>query len=162
MKRSCSANVALIGQDQSLLMDISKRPGDDLIEVVKVLLLLQGAVLVATTIEATFWGLVFPGGGSSVLLSGITAAALLIARMRVRVDRRGTRRLVYIVEGITLAFLAIDAALAIALTHAFPPAVALLTGFVLPISVIALLRRAARATAAPGSVGIVTNMEAFS
>lgn len=129
-------------------MESERRPADDLLAVIRVLLLVQGAVLVATTIEALFWSLVFPGaGGTTVVLSGVAAVAILVARVRVRADRRGTRRAIYIVEGVVLATFVIDAALALVLTQAFPPAVAALTGFVLPLCVIALLRRVTRANA---------------
>jgi len=140
-------------------MDSSRRPADELVEVVRVLLLLQGATLVASTIEALFWGLVFPGAtGASVVLSGAAAVAVLVARARLRADRLGTRRIVYIVEGVTLATLVIDSALAFALAAALPPAVALLTRFVLSLAVIALLRRAVRATA-PISIANVATVE---
>ena len=140
-------------------MDGSRRPADEVLEVARVLLLVQGALLVASTIEALFWGLVFPGAtGSSVVLSGAAAVAILVARARLRADRLGTRRIVYIVEGVTVATLAIDSALAFALIGAYPPAVAFLTQFVLPLCVIALLRRAVRATA-PISTDTVATTE---
>ena len=131
-------------------MDMTRRPAEDLLEVARVLLLLQGSILVATTIEALFWGFAFGGGaGVSLFLSGAAAAAILVVRARLRAGRRWTLRLIYIVEGLTVAALALDVALAIALTGTLPPAVALLTRFVLPVCVIALLGRAARSTAAP-------------
>lgn len=110
------------------------------------LLLLQGAILVATTIEALFWRAAFGATGSSAFLSAATAAIVLVARARLRADRRWTRRILYTVEGITLAILALDTVLAIAIAHALPPPVALLTRFLLPVVVMALLRRAARST----------------
>src|SRR5258708_529726 len=94
MKGSCSANGSLISLLEDRRMDSSHRPADELLEVVRVLLLLQGTVLVASTIEALFLGRI--------------AAA--------------------------------------------PPAVALLTRFVLPVCVIALLRRAAQTPIAVGTV----------
>jgi hypothetical protein len=127
-------------------MDTPRRRSDDLLDLVRVLLLLQGSILVATTIEALIWGFAFAGGGGTpFVVSGIAALAILVARARLRADRRWMRRLVYIVECFTLAELAIDTALAIAITGALPPAVALLTRLVLPIAVIVLLRRSARA-----------------
>ena len=143
-------------------MDSSRRPADELLDLIRVLLLLQGAILVASTIEALFWGLVFPGAtGASVALSGVAATAVLSARARLRAERRWTRRVVYIVEGVTLATLAIDFALAFAFSAGIPPTVALLTRFVLPVAVIALLRHAARATA-PIAVGAVATAQAVS
>ena len=114
----------------------------------RALLLLQGAILVATTIESLFWGFVFPGAGGAVLMSGASAVVILVARTRLRADRRWARRFVYAVEVLLLVAVAIDIALAIALTHALPPVVALLTQLVLPVSVVAILRRSARAARA--------------
>ena len=125
-------------------METTRRPADDLLEVAKVLLLLQGALLVATTIEALVWAVFFPGAnGSPALMSGAAAVAILFARIRVRPDRRWSRRLVYFVEGVILLTAAIDLAIGLALSHALPPMVSLLTQIALPIAVIALLRRAA-------------------
>lgn len=126
------------------------RHADDFLEVARVLLLLQGWVLVATTIEAMVWGVAFAGAaGVPLLLSGAAALVILVARARLRPDRRRTRRVVYGVEAFTLVFFGLDLALAIALTGTPPPAVAILTRFVLPLSVIYLLRQSARATAVP-------------
>lgn len=130
-------------------MDTNRRPADDFLDVARVLLLLQGSILIATTIEAAIWGMAFVGAaGTPLLLSGGAALVILVARARLRGDRRWTRRLVYGVEGFTLAFFALDLVLAIALTGTPPPAVAMLTRFVLPVSVIFLLRQSARTTAA--------------
>ena len=95
-------------------------------------------------------------------MSGVAAVAILVARTRLRADRRWPRRLVYIVEGLTLATIAIDTALAIALTRELPPLVALLTQLVLPISVITVLRRSARAAAAPIPLSTVSTLEVAS
>jgi F0F1-type ATP synthase assembly protein I len=130
-------------------MDNDSRPADDLLDVARALLLVQGAILVAATIEAAILGLAFPGGGGTVLVSGTVAAVLLVARARLRPDRRRSRRIVYVVEGITVVPFIVDIALAIALAHALPPAVAILTQLVLPLSVVALLRRSARSATAP-------------
>ena len=125
-------------------METARRPADDLLEVAKVLLLLQGALLVATTIEALVWAVFFPGAsGSPALMSGWAAIAILFARVRMRSDRRWSRKLVYFVEGLVLLTAAIDVAIGLALAHALPPIVALLTQIALPIAVIALLRRSA-------------------
>ena len=125
-------------------METTRRPADDLLEVARVLLLLQGAILVATTIEALVWAIVFPGAsGSPVLMSGASAVVILVARTRLRTDRRWARRLVYFVEGLILLTAAINVVIGLALAHALPPMVALLTQIALPIAVIALLRRSA-------------------
>jgi hypothetical protein len=147
MKRSSSGNVALIQRLDTWPMETTRRPADDVLEVARVLLLVQGAILVATTIEAAVWGIAFAGAsGAPVLLSGGAAVMILIARARLRVGRGWSRRFVYAVEGFTIAFLALDLALAIALTGTPPPAVALLTRFALPVSVIYLLRQSVRST----------------
>lgn len=144
-------------------MSMNGRPADDFLDLARVLLLLQGSILVATTIEAMVWGVAFAGaGGVPLLLSGAAAVVILVARARLGIDRRWVRRMVYGVEGLTLALFALDLALAIALTGTPPPAVALLTRYLLPVSVIFLLRRSARATAAPVSESIVAAGEAAS
>lgn len=150
MKRSSSGHAVLMQRLETRLMDTNRRPADDFLDLARVLLLLQGSILVATTIESLIWGMAFAGAAAApVLLSAAAAAVILVARARLRADRRWTRRLVYGVEGFTLVFLALDLALAIALTGTPPPAVALLTRFVLPLCVIYLVRQSARATAAP-------------
>jgi hypothetical protein len=126
-------------------METTRRPTDDLLDVARALMLLQGAILIATTIEALVWANVFPGAsGAPALMSGASALVILIGRIRLRADRRRTRRLVYLVEGFILLTAAVDIVIALLLAHALPPMVALLTQVVLPISVITLLRRAAR------------------
>src|SRR5687768_16080918 len=150
MKRSSSSHAALTRRLETRLMEMTRRPADDLLDLARVLLLVQGSIFVATTIEALIWGMAFAGAAAApLLLSAAAAAVLLVARARLRDDRRWARRLVYGVEGFSLAFLAIDLVLAIALTGTPPPAVALLTRFVLPVSVIYLVRQSARATVAP-------------
>jgi hypothetical protein len=135
-------------------VDTTRRPADDLLDVARALLFLQGAILIATTIEAVVWASVFPGAsGSPVLMSGAAAIVLLVGRLRLRADRRWTRRLVYLVEGFVLLTAAIDIVIALLLAHALPPMVALLTQVVLPIAVIALLRRSARLRRAAASRG---------
>ncbi len=144
-------------------MENTRSHAEDLLEVAGVLLLVQGAILVATTIEALVWGGVFTGAvGVPVFMSGAAAALLLVARARLRADRRWTRRIVYGVEVVTLVFLVIDTVLAIALTRALPPVVTLLTQLVLPMSVIVLLRRSARASTARVPSNTITLLEGVS
>jgi hypothetical protein len=81
---------------------------------------------------------------------------VLVAGARLRADRSWTRRIVYVVETVIVVNLVIDLALAVVITGAVPPIVALLTRFVLPLSVIALLRQSVRApvaSVAPVAVG---------
>ena len=141
-------------------MNTFRRPADDLLDVVRALLLVQGCILVATTIESLFWGVVFSGAGGSVLLSFVAASVILVARARLRADRRRPRRLVYAVEVLTVALFVVDAALAVALTRGLPPLMAILTQLVLPLSVIALLRRSARAPRAPFASQHLSALEA--
>jgi hypothetical protein len=134
-------------------MDTNRRHADELLDVARVLLLLQGAVLVATTIEALIWSLVFPGAaGAPFLMSGAAAVLILVASARVRAGRSWSRRIVYVVETVILTGLVIDLALAVAITSHVPPIVALLTRFMLPLSVIGLLRQSTRAKVAPARV----------
>ena len=131
-------------------METTRHAADDFLDLARVLLLLQGSILLVTTIESLIWGMAFAGAAfAPLLLSGGAAVVLLVARARLRADRRWTRRLVYAIEGSILGFLALDHVLAIALTGTPPPALALLTRFVLPVSVIYLVRQSARAMAAP-------------
>ena len=122
-------------------MNTDRRPGDDLLDVARALLLLQGALLVATTIESLFWGLAFASTGGALLMTAASALVILIARIGLRPDRTWSRRLVYAVEALILLTGAIDTAISLALAHALLPMVTLLTQIALPIAVIALLRR---------------------
>jgi hypothetical protein len=120
----------------------SARRAEELLDVVRVLLLVQGAILLATTIEALIWSIAFPGAsGVMLVLTAATAAALLVSRARLRAGSRRGRRTLYVVESVLVVTIAIDTALAIGITASLPPPVALLTRFVLPLTVIALLRR---------------------
>ena len=141
-------------------MERTERSPDDLLDVARVLLLVQGSILVATTVEALVWSAAFAGAtGLPALLSGASTVVILVARARLCADRSWSRRLAYGVEGVILAAFAMDAALAIALIGAYPPAVAFLTRLLLPISVILLLRHAARAGVAPVARGSVAALE---
>jgi len=77
-------------------------------------------------------------------MSGAAAVVILVGRRRLRADRRWTRRFVYVVEGLILVTAGVDVVVGLALAHALPPMVALLTQVVLPIAVTVLLRRSAR------------------
>jgi len=153
MKRSSSSHLALIWHVDHRRMDTTRRPTDELLDVARVLLLVQGAILVATTIEALIWSLVFPGAaGTPFLTSGVAAVLVLVASARVRAGRSWTRRIVYVVEMVILVNLLIDLALAVVITGHVPPVVVLLTRFVLPLSVIGLLRQSTRAAVARAAV----------
>ena len=136
-------------------MESDRWRADDLLDVVRALLLLQGAILVATTIESAIWSGFFPAGRGAVLISGAAAVTIFFARARLRADRRWLRRIIYLFEGSILALFVVDIALAALLTHALPPVVAILTQLVLPVSVIAILRRTARALTATIPSGVL-------
>ncbi|HET8569352.1 MAG TPA: hypothetical protein VFM93_10250 [Candidatus Limnocylindria bacterium] len=121
---------------------------EQLLDVVRALVLLQGAILVAATIEALIWGSAFGGGAATAVPSAAAAAALLVARANVGNERRWARRVLFVVEGALIATIAIDGALALLITRALPPATALVTRLLIPLAVIALLRRARAAAAA--------------
>lgn len=134
------------------MTDLDRR-GEQYLDVVRVLLLVQASILLATTIEAAFWSVAFPGApGATVLLSAAAATTLYVARARLRADRRGTRRLIYVIEGALLVTFALDALLAAFLTASAPPLVAITTRLALPLTVIALLRNASRAGAPAASL----------
>jgi len=119
MKRSSSRHDALIRRSQDRVMEMTGRHDEDLLDLARVLLLVQGAILVATTIEALLWSFVFAGAaGAPVLFSGAAAVTILVARGRLRADRRRARRIVYAVETVILVSLVIDTALAILLAGA--------------------------------------------
>jgi hypothetical protein len=140
-------------------MDNTRRHPDDLLDLARVLLLVQGSILIATTIEALVWGMAFAGsGGLAFVMSAGAAAGIFLARARLRADRRLSRRLVYVIESFALATFAIDSVLSIALTGALPPVVAILTRLVLPIAVNVLLRRSSRLHAPPAQMTLMEAM----
>jgi hypothetical protein len=124
----------------------------ELLEVVRALLLLQGAILIANTLEATLFAVAFSGEVTPTVVATATAAiTVFVARARLDAAGRG-RRAILIIEWLLIATLAIDTALALFLTHQGVAMVAMLTRFVVPVSVIVLLRavrRDSRASASP-------------
>lgn len=110
-------------------------------ELLRVLLLLQGAILVVTTVEAAIYGAAFAGApGVPFLLSAGATAAVFLARARIDGQGRWPRGLLYLVEGSLIASIGMDTAFSLFVTHGAPPMIAALTRFVLPLAVIALLR----------------------
>ena len=132
-------------------METTRRPSDDLLDVARALLLLQGAILVATTIESLFWSVAFASTGGALVMSAGSAVVILVGRTRLRPDRTWSRRLVYAVEGLILLTALVDSAISLVLAHALLPMVALLTQVALPISVITMLRRSRRLPRAASS-----------
>ena len=116
------------------------------LDLVRVLLLLQGAILVANTIEAALFAVAFSAGVvPSVLATAVAAVAIFIGRARLGLGGRRSRRAIYIVEGVIVAMFALDLTLALVLTHQTVPAMAVLTRFALPVAIITLLGQIARA-----------------
>jgi hypothetical protein len=120
----------------------------ELLDVVRVLLLVQAAILLANTIEAFVFGLAFSGGLTpTIVMTAASAFAVLGSRARLSTDAGRGRRALVIVEGVIIASLAIDTALALFLTHHAVPLVAVLTRFALPVAVLALLAHDAQPAA---------------
>jgi hypothetical protein len=120
----------------------------DVLELLRVLLLVQAAILVASTIEAFVFALAF-GSAGGALLSAVAAIALLVARVRLGPSRTGPRRVIRAIQLVVLVTLAIDVALGLLIAHAPPPAVAVLTRFLLPVAILALLERCTAAVSVP-------------
>ena len=134
--------MAVTGDVQGVMRAQASR--SDLLDVVRVLLLLQGAILIANTLEAGLFAIAFSGGLTpTVAFTASAAVAVLVARTRLDGSPRA-RKTLYIVEGIVLVMLAVDTALSLVITHQTVPMVAVLTRFVLPAAVIALVGRIAR------------------
>ena len=118
------------------------RPRADLLEVAHILVLLQGAILVARTLEAViFLGFV---GLASVVSLGLTASAAVLTLITAAGLARGSRRAArwtLIAETGVVAVGVIDLLLALVMTGEPLGPVGLLAGFALPIAVIVLLRR---------------------
>jgi hypothetical protein len=142
----------LISPSEDVRMNTDPRRMAELVDLARVLLLVQGAILIATTIESLVWASAFPGAGGLVpLMNGASALVILVARARLRAERRRLRRFVHVVEGLIVAAFAIDTVLTLVLAHSAMPVVAVVAQFVLPVSVIGLLCRIARAATVPVS-----------
>jgi hypothetical protein len=113
----------------------------DIVEVVRVLVLMQGAVLVATTIEAALFGIAFgPAAGPAFLFTAAAALLTLATARGLGRRRRWARRLTIVAETVVLAGGLIELGLALALTGAASGLVPILTRVVVPIVVIVALR----------------------
>ena len=119
---------------------------DGVIDLVRVVLLLQGAILATAAVEAAFFSAVFGGASSpSALLTGVAALVIFVARARLSPARRRSRRALYVVEGTILLFFGIDVILTLLIARTAIPPVAAITQFVIPVAVIWLLGRVSRA-----------------
>jgi hypothetical protein len=110
--------------------------------VAHILVLVQGAILVAGTLEAIVF-LAFVGPASVVSL-GLTAAAAILTLATAGALARGSpraRRWTLVAETGVVVIGVIDLVLALLMTGEPLGPVALLGGIVVPVSVIAILRR---------------------
>jgi hypothetical protein len=116
----------------------------DIVEVIRVLVLLQGAALVVSTLEAlVFLGFAGPTGVPTVVLTGL--AALVTFAVAAGLGRRSARarRITLFAEGAIAAIALIDLALSLLMTGEPLPLVSTIARLVLPLAVIAVLRDAA-------------------
>jgi hypothetical protein len=114
------------------------------IDLVRVLVLIQGGIALVSTIEVLFWAsFVDPTGtlGLSVLLTGGVAVATLVLAAGLGRRFRPARRMVMGLEAIILLFALVDLGLAVFMADRLLGLVPLLTRVVLPITVIVLLHR---------------------
>ena len=121
------------------------RDPDELVDVARVLVLVQGAVLVTSTIEAGVFASAFAqGGGASVLLTGLAAGATLTAGWGLGRRARWARRLTYLGEAVVLVGAIVDQLLALILAGAPLGLVPALMRLIVPMGVVVLLRRSRR------------------
>lgn len=114
----------------------------DLVEVAHILVLMQGAILVAGTVEAIFFlGFGGPAARVSLGLTATSAVLTLVAAARLARGSGLARRWTIIAESGVLLVTTADLVLALLMTGEPLGPVALLTGLVVPAGVIALLRR---------------------
>jgi hypothetical protein len=120
----------------------------DLVEVVRVLVLMQGAILVATTIEAALFGLAFgPSTAPGVLFTAGAAVLTLAASRGLGRRKRWARRLTIGAELMILAGGLLELGLSVLLVGAAFGVVPSLTRLVVPIvAIVALREPAARAS----------------
>lgn len=130
-------------------------PDPGVIEVVQVLVLLQAGFALLSTLEAAFFGLDMGTLPLLVPTLAVTGAAALAALVLVAgLGRRSSRARLLLVLGEVLVVLValVDLALAFFLAGTVLDLVPMLTRFVLPVSVIVLLRKR-RPRREPAAVG---------
>ena len=124
--------------------DLPPAQRTDTVDVVRVLVLLQGAALVLSTVEVALWGLLTAAIALLAPTIALTAAAAAF-QLRLAASlgrrRRRARRLVLAVEAVLLVLALVDLGLSLAITHRPLALVPLLMRVALPIAVIVLLRR---------------------
>ena len=128
----------------------------ELLDVVRVLLLMQGAIATVSTVEALVGSAAFGAPISAVVvLSCIGAVVTLWCAARIGNGSRRVRKLVIIAELTWLTFAGFDLALSLLLTQTPLELVPTLTRIVLPVAVIVLLRR----PQVRGRFGVTTRRE---
>jgi CHASE2 domain-containing sensor protein len=121
-------------------------------DIVRTIILTQGAILVASTIEsAIFAGAFGPNAMFGVVLTAVAAVLTLGTSAALGRGSRRARRWTLIAEGAVLAGGILDLALMVLMTGSFLGPVPALTRLVAPLVVIVLVRRVGRA----GRVGRV-------
>ena len=111
----------------------------------RLLITLQAAVLITATVEALILGSILGGAQPATLgLTGGSAALALLAAWGLGRRARWARRLTILGESFVLLTAAVDVLLALALIHGLPPLMTLISGGLVPLAVLALLRGAGR------------------
>ena len=119
------------------------RPADAL-EVVRVVVLLQAATLVLTTLETAVWVLAFgPDVVPSLVVTGASAMLTFATAWGLGRGARWARRVTLVAETLICAGGLLDGVLALVVTGGPPPLMVVLTRISAPLLVIALLRRPA-------------------
>lgn len=113
----------------------------DLVELVSLLVLIQGAVALSLSAEAVGGALLLGGGGFGALLSLGGAVLTFALGRRLRRRSRRARRWLMVFQFGWLGSAIVDMGLSVAVAGIGPGPVVLLTRVALPLSVLLLLRR---------------------
>ena len=122
--------------------DTTDAPGDTRVDVVRILLLIQGGIAVTSTIEVFLVGAFTGFFIAPLMLLTLTAAIVTLWASRgVRLRSRRARKVTFWAEGTILVFALIDLLLAIFLARRGLALVPTVTRIVLPIAIMRTLRR---------------------
>jgi hypothetical protein len=150
IRRSSAPNPRLIGGLHGAGMSISTgAPTQDaggVLDLIRVLLLVQAAVLLASAVETSLATVFFsPAAAFTVLLTAVAAAVVLSARQRLGAGaaprQRRARRLALVVQVVVLVHALVDLAIALLVEQRVLGPVPTLTWMVLPFALLVLLRR---------------------
>ncbi|GBE23922.1 hypothetical protein BMS3Bbin02_00187 [bacterium BMS3Bbin02] len=123
--------------------DTRTRPDDEsIINVIRVLVLLQGGIAFVSMLEVAFTT-AMTGGSTIFALLLTTVAALLTLRLSTGIGKlsRRARRITIRIEKVIVVIAFLEVLLALLLAQTLPAPVTLITRFVVPVVVITLLRR---------------------